>query len=266
MLTTYLFAQPKLLFSGLGLALLGLFYGLTYTPDTAISLQPPPFMAQAAHAQANSPAAFLQTEAGMSAYVKTNEAIRLDLIKSAFTIIEDQTADYIIGSTSYNTHMYIHKDGWIVVYYFAADPINKILDVSGKTTTKLENVISQTATKGNLTYDTIKFYHFKYPNATKMKFITKSNGVFDLTIPANVEVYERGWSVECSANFYCYTSESVFSVNGQVIATTRANVSGNLTSQQLLTDYKNNVSITQQTNTSPDYARFTLLLLYRDTP
>jgi len=262
MLTTYLFAQPKLLFSGLGLALLGLFYGLTYTPDTAISLQPPPFMAQAAHAQTNSPAAFLQTEAGMSAYVKTNEAIRLDLIKSAFTIIEDQTADYIIGSTSYDTHMYIHKDGWIVVYYFAADPIGKIIDVSGKTTTKLENVISQTATKGNLTYDTVKFYHFKYPNATKMKFIIKANGTFEITLPSSFTYYERSWAYRCT--YGCASIIIPLFLDGQSIGSVGGTDGkwGTITANQLQPD----VVHTMKADYGYWGTQVTLILLYRDTP
>ena len=264
MLTTYLFAQPKLLFSGLGLALLGLFYGLTYTPDTAISLQPPPFMAQAAHAQANSPAAFLQTEAGMSAYVKTNEAIRLDLMKSAFTIIEDQTADYIIGSTSYDTHMYIHKDGWIVVYYFAADPIGKIIDVAGQTTTKLETVISQTATKGNLTYDAVKFYHFKYPNATKMKFIIKADGAFELTMPSSFTYYERSWSYRCVNN--CTSWIIHLLLDGQSIGTTTGTNSkwGTITASQLQPDIVHTIKADLYPNIYG--TRLTFILLYRDTP
>jgi len=263
MLTTYLFAQPKLLFSGLGLALLGLFYGLTYTPDTAISLQPPPFMAQAAHAQADNPAAFLQTEAGMSAYVKTNEAISLDLIKNAFTIIEDQTADYIIGSTSYDTHMYIHKDGWIVVYYFASDPIGKIIDVAGQTTTKLETVISQTATKGNLTYDAVNFYHFKYPNATKMKFITKADGAFELTMPSSFTYYERSWSYRCSKN--CFSTFNLL-IDGQIVGATTGTDSrwGNITANQLQPDILH--SITAAFSPNIDSVHLTFILLYRDTP
>jgi len=263
MLTTYLFAQPKLLFSGLGLALLGLFYGLTYTPDTAISLQPPPFMAQAAHAQADNPAAFLQTEAGMSAYVKTNEAISLDLIKNAFTIIEDQTADYIIGSTSYDTHMYIHKDGWIVVYYFAADPIGKIIDVAGQTTTKLETVISQTATKGNLTYDAVKFYHFKYPNATKMKFITKANGTFELTIPSSFTYYERSWSYRCLTN--CNSTIHLW-LDGQIVGAIAGTDSkwGTITASQLQPDILHTIKADFSANIYG--TRLTFILLYRDTP
>ncbi len=50
-------------------------------------------------------------------------------VRNRFRTIEAETNDYIIGSVDlqdypeqFDTHVYIHRDGWFMAYYLAADP------------------------------------------------------------------------------------------------------------------------------------------------
>jgi hypothetical protein len=65
---------------------------------------------------------FLDEEAGISAYTNLG------------TTIEQETADYIVGSVALpdlpeteDVHCFVHSDGWIVTYYLAAEPTSKII-------------------------------------------------------------------------------------------------------------------------------------------
>jgi len=112
--------------------------------DGVLRLQPPSFV-RSAHAQEGvtsdtvapeaTPLGFPEDEAGIAAYFKSANPINLNNVKSVFRVIEAQTAEYIIGSvpvTNYpdteDVHVYVHKDGWFLAYYLAADPVGKIFN------------------------------------------------------------------------------------------------------------------------------------------
>ncbi len=109
-----------------------------------LRLEAPPFI-RTAYAQENSTAfdlgAYLDQEAGISAYYKSPDAITLSQVRGQFRTIETETADYIIGSVAvpnypeenFDAHVYVHTTGWILAYYLRVDPVSKILDVRGKT-------------------------------------------------------------------------------------------------------------------------------------
>ena len=78
---------------------------------------------------------FLEEEAGMSMYVNIGKPIDLSKAKAVYKIIEKETTDYVVGSLSLpglpqtdDVHCFVHKDGWIVVYYLKGEPISKIID------------------------------------------------------------------------------------------------------------------------------------------
>jgi hypothetical protein len=162
--------------------------------DNVLRLRPPSFVG-VAHAQgevaapaASAPAGFPESEAGIAAYYKSATPVNLNLVKGVYRVIEVQTADYIIGSvpvTNYpdteDVHVYVHKDGWFLAYYLAADPAGKIFNWrqyhdTGRTkiTTKLEDTLALVTSTAGVTFlPGATHYHFQYPNATHLMLITE---------------------------------------------------------------------------------------------
>ena len=78
--------------------------------------------------------AFLEDEAGVSAYVNTSQSIDLSKAESCYRTIEYKCDDYIIGSVELpdlpedeDVHVYVSADGWIVAYYLKDEPASKIM-------------------------------------------------------------------------------------------------------------------------------------------
>jgi hypothetical protein len=148
----------------------------------------------------------LDNEAGISAYTQT-DPINLDNVATAFRVIEARTTDYIIGSVAatgytehYDAHVYVHKDGWILAYYLKQDPVSKIVNVQNQTisSTILYDVVSNVAGTSGLSIGSVKYYDFRYPNATNILFVleNKDNGNdFTIVLPGSYGYYERGWSL-----------------------------------------------------------------------
>ena len=75
-----------------------------------------------------SASSFLETEAGMAGYTKLDWTIPVEDVwpdlRRQFRTIEKETEEYIVGTVSmsiypwpWDPHVYIDKDGWLVVYY-----------------------------------------------------------------------------------------------------------------------------------------------------
>lgn len=113
----------------------GYFYGrATVTPKDAsqtISFLRPVFAQNMA-----ATTSFLDQEAGMALYLGTNSPISLyPQANSTFSTIENATSDYILGSMSLpnlphgdDPHCFVHKDGWIVIYYLKDEGASKVID------------------------------------------------------------------------------------------------------------------------------------------
>ncbi len=185
----------------------------------------------------------------------------MQAVKSAFSIIELETDDYLIGLTAYDTHTYIHRDGWIVVYYFAGEPTSKIIRSGGGTGTKFETVIETIAETDNLSYDEVKFYHFEYPDARLMKFVTKVDGTFDITLPSNFTYYEYGWAFRCrSTCYYEYTLR----LDGTTLGTTSGlgiTRFGTINRSRMEPDVAHRFSLVNSGSTSLGY---TIIMLYSE--
>lgn len=185
------------------------------TNHNGLLLKPPPFMAvaQAQEKGVN----FLQQEAGISAYVKGDQQIDLARVKGVFKTEEEPfNNQYLIGEVALpdlppeaHPHVYVNKDGWIVAYYSNNAPASKIMQwigygggVISKTT--LEDAIRKVYDALPLPYPKdIKYYHFKYPNATRIMLVTKTNKEdrtvsFYLTIPPTVRLLEASWALRHS--------------------------------------------------------------------
>lgn len=179
---------------------------------------------------------FLEEEAGMSIYVNIGLSIDLAVAKTVYRTIEKETADYIVGSIALpdlseneDVHCFVHKDGWIVIYYLKGEPISKIVDWNlwseGKLTkNKLQVGLEQMTNALGVVATSVKYYHFQYPNATKCMIILetlvgKGEDIFNITIPNDLVVYERSWSHYSQHLYSGYgtTYHSYFKIDGNTI-------------------------------------------------
>jgi hypothetical protein len=190
-----------------------------FTRDRAdhggLQLEPPSFVALVAEAQAQEKGVnFLQQEAGISAYVKVEQAIDITKAKGAFKTTETASDEYVIGEIALpglpdeaHPHVYVNKDGWIVAYYSNNEPASKIMQWIGYgggpiNRTTLEDAIRKVYDAIQLPYpQAVKYYDFKYPSASRIMLAAKINNLDDatvafyVTIPQGVDLYEASWSV-----------------------------------------------------------------------
>ena len=160
---------------------------------------------------------FPADEAGISAYVKASSSIDLNDTKSAFASIERETADYIIGTVAMAQHaeeqyphVYVSTDGWIVAYYPDDRPSSWILpwaDYAGGalSSTTLSKAVGTVATAVEGTTSGLKYYDFRYPDATKMMIIiesvTSDTNYFYVNIPTTFSTYAVDWSHFASTRY-----------------------------------------------------------------
>lgn len=179
-----------------------------------LDLQRPLFLqsVQAAEGDNSQIGTFLDSEAGISAYFQVDGPINLATVRSLYQTIEVENADYIIGSIpvpnytaeTEHAHVYIHKNGWVLAYYSKAEPTSKMLDLtiyeSNRTiTTKLRNVAATVAQAAGSSFSDVTYYHFQYPNATKILVVAEINdgngNDFKITLPSSFGYYERSWAL-----------------------------------------------------------------------
>jgi hypothetical protein len=163
-------------------------------------------------AQSTTPT-FLDEEAGISLYVNIGHSIDLGVAKTVYRTLEKETADYIVGSIALpglteneDVHCFVQKDGWIVTYYLEGEPISKVVDwnlwlqnTSKLTENKLQVGLKQMTNTLGALVTSVKYYHFQYPNANKCMIILETlvgsgEDSFNITIPNDINVYERSWS------------------------------------------------------------------------
>jgi hypothetical protein len=233
----------KLFIVGVVVAVLLLAFGLMNRPDTpanvnsVFSLQAPPFV-DVARAETGSAASIIEDEAGISAWFQAPTSINLDDVRDVFRTIEAETADYIIGSVpvpnygeGWDVHVYVHKDGWILAYYLAGDPVGKIFDWiayhnAGRTriSTMFESVMVVVADAAGVPFTTPTYYDFRYPNATHLMLIVEwvssastddVTDSFEVKVPGSFAYYQRSWSLGSTGND---CARSWYKVNGEEIA------------------------------------------------
>lgn len=92
--------------------------------DDALGLIRPLFIDQARANASTRAIANIADEAGLTAYGKTATAITLSRARSAFTSIEVDTPDYLIGTITptgypayWSAHVLVHKTGWVMAWY-----------------------------------------------------------------------------------------------------------------------------------------------------
>lgn len=159
---------------------------------------------------------FLDREAGLALYVNVAQTLELSLAKLAFRTIEYNTSDYVIGSISIPTnpqgdlpvtedaHCFVHKEGWIVVYYRNSEPASKMVDWgwwTGTTLTKnkLQSGLEKMGTATGVTVGGAKYYDFNYPDASKLMLVIRASvgagsRSFNISLPSSFTFYEESWS------------------------------------------------------------------------
>jgi len=154
---------------------------------------------------------FLDEEAGISIYTDINQSLDLSVAKTVYKTIETETSEYIVGSISLpnlpesdDVHCFVHKDGYVVVYYLYGEPVSKIIDwnwyLTGELSkTKLQIGLEKMCLALGVTAANTSYYHFQYPYANRlMIIIDKQEGhgtdSFNLMLPSEFTFYERSWS------------------------------------------------------------------------
>jgi len=147
---------------------------------------------------------FLFEEAGLAIYTGLGREIDMKTAKAGFKTMERETDTYIIGSFSISEyekngkedlHCFVHRDGWIVVYYLSGNPTAKTLNWQDLENNKLEMGLAEMCSAIGVGLPYVKYYHFEYPDATEFMVIAKwQNRSFRVMIPSNSIVYERSWS------------------------------------------------------------------------
>lgn len=208
-------------------------------------------------------ATFLEEEAGISIYMYIGRSIDLAVAKTVYRTIEKETSNYTVGSVplpdlpeSEDVHCFVHKDGWIVVYYLKAEPVGKIIDWnywSGDklSKNKLQVGLEQMGNAVGVSVVGAKYYHFQYPNANKCMLIIETlvgtgeytEDSFDITIPLEFTVYERSWSHHAEYSYYASYFEIDEETIDSISSTEPATKYGQLALAQLSPSVVHTVSV-----------------------
>jgi hypothetical protein len=175
----------------------------------SLALVAPPFLT--AKAETLEATGVIQAEAGIAAWYNAGTAVNLNQVRTAYRVVELQTADYIIGSVpvpdhaeeAHDVHLYIHRDGWFLAYYLKADPVAKIIDwehFNNSIPTKFETVLGAVAAVAGLPAPQgINYYHFDQVNATKMMLVyedAENGNDFRIKLTNSYVYYVPSWNVD----------------------------------------------------------------------
>jgi hypothetical protein len=174
----------------------------------------------------------LDQEAGMSIWLNATKwaPLSLSAARNAMVNIEINTSDYVIGSISLQSlgftsddwpHCFVHKTGWIVVYYLKINTQNpsttgwvgKVFPMFKDSYWNWYDPVSH-ALNDNLLHWSLamissqipgipgiggaQYYHFQYPSATTLELAVKTSNsgdvTFNINVPSTLTIDERSWS------------------------------------------------------------------------
>ena len=170
---------------------------------------------------------FPKEDAGISAYTKTddiNESNNITKITEAVAFFESLGGEMLIEGESTHAigripikieiegysfnlspYIYIDIEGWIVAYFGKEDPSSKIVQWTNYSpgnlsTNILEEAMNKITTELGLTYSSLSYYHFQYPEANRMTLVVDTvnslenpTNNFSVTIPGTI--YESSYSL-----------------------------------------------------------------------
>ena len=182
-----------------------------------ISLAPPSFITVASASGAGVGGAFPEDEAGIAAYIFTNQTISIEKIKIIFSSVVEVGDNYIVGITqipdyggNIGVHVYADTDGWLVAYLEMDEPAAAIMqwgtaDVNNPSigvikSTTLEDALYKAgeATRVGIVASKIKYYDFEFPNANGMMLFirtvpTAGSRIHQVEIPADYMLFEASY-------------------------------------------------------------------------
>ena len=184
--------------------------------DGIISLALPSFLSAASASETESGGAFPEDEAGIAAYIFTNQTISINRLKTIFYYVDKVGDNYIIGRTKIpnfggdiGVHVYADTDGWLVAYLKMDEPAAKIMkwetaDVNnpniGAISTTLEEALIKAgeAAKVGINTNKIKYYDFEFPNANGMMIFVRTeeidgSNICQVKIPADYMLFEASY-------------------------------------------------------------------------
>jgi len=152
---------------------------------------------------------FPAEDAGICAYVNVGKSIAPEKLvwSTVFKSVVDKGQGYILGVVELQgldskafPYVYVNNDGWIAAFYPVNTPSSLIMDwanydggpVLG---TNLHNAIEKVLSEFELGPQNFGFYHFGYPEATKLLLVVKKKNEFTYKIPFDVKIYGSSWSV-----------------------------------------------------------------------
>jgi hypothetical protein len=168
-----------------------------------ISLSAPAVSAETAN--------FLESEAGIAGYGKVSwdastNSTTWNNIKDQLQATEKEGDDYTVGtlamtdySTRWDPHVYIDKDGWVVIYWPRNETRSILLDIkAGFGKTMVERAISSIASSGGQASPPINYYDFANPTANRilvasLPVSTAGDPTFSVTIPPGIALLAAGW-------------------------------------------------------------------------
>jgi len=158
--------------------------------------------------------AFPENEAGISAYLRPAEIINIEDTKPAFSSIDDEHENYIIGTVAVAQmaeneypYVYVASNGWIVSYYPRDYRSDAVITPFGYDflTTNLAEAIRTVCEKVSAPFqiESIGYYHFGYPEATGIVLALEQGGydrpdVFYITVPDSFTLCSVAWGYRSS--------------------------------------------------------------------
>lgn len=190
---------------------------------------------------------FLEQEAGIAAYTNMTRKIDLTKVSTVFKTIEKETDTYIVGSTpvpgyekygNENIHCFVHKSGWVIVYYLRGEPTAKIWLGD-----KLKTSLTAICDVMEVVVPYVKYYHFQYPDANMLMLVAKrQNRLFRIMIPGSFVVYERSWATDQNSGQYIELDGA--SISSKTAGNEEYGTYGLATATQLRPDVFHNVKPT----------------------
>ena len=232
-------------------------------------------------------ASFLEDEAGISAYGQVS-SVDLDRAENAYKNVEQKTEDYIIGSValpnygeSDDVHVYVDISGWVIAYYLSEEKASKIIDwkeyysVPEITSTKLSDAIEIVVLEMLLPPPDIKYFDFRYPDATKMMIVTDEKFVdgtetFNLMVPSDYLMYSITWSHAIFDQGTNSTSGNI-KIDGTELHSGSVNDAwaiweGDITLLQLFPDVTHEISLFHNGYADNDASYVGIMLIYAEPP
>lgn len=221
------FSVAALLTSALGIGLWIMVASLAGSSSRGIPLIRP----GVAYAQAG----FLEAEAGMAGYTKMNWATSVEQVwpdvRRQFSTVEKETGTYIIGTfrlsdyyTWWDPHVYLGKDGWLVMYYPKTWAPALFIDIKGSDPSTFQKVAKRIAAAGGASYTPINYYDFEFPQANRIvvaSALTKPDqtSMFSVLVPSAIRVFSKTYVFWAGADgYYCFKNMGKLKLGETILA------------------------------------------------